>query len=107
MPHVELRDCMGMTYRISTASPAMLQAWLEEWLPRLYPPDLPAAAGDPVVHLWPLDPAFTGNMLDWVADGRVNSWDTIPRDPAKVPAALAQIRARLEAQVKELDSRGR
>lgn len=111
MPHVDLRDPGGMHYRISTTSRETLQAWFDEWLPRLYPAELPPEYGYPNVMIYPL---FTGDSQrapDWVTYAPVlGTWRKIPRDPANVMEVLDQIRDRLEAEAarrEEARSHGR
>jgi hypothetical protein len=98
MPSIELRDAFGTSYRISTTNRDTLQAWFDEWLPVLYPPDGDPRLGDPMImSVYPLDPAGTG--WDWTTDSRyLGDAFTIPRDPAKALEALDRRREWIEAQ---------
>jgi hypothetical protein len=98
MPHVEIRDAFGSSFRISTTSRELLQAWFDEWLPKLYPADADPQLGEPLVmSVYPLDPCGTG--YDWAADARYLADPfTIPRDPAQALAALDRRREWIDMQ---------
>jgi hypothetical protein len=100
MPRVEMRDPFGTMFRIDTGIPGMLQAWFEEWLPKLYPAGMERDFGDPLImSVYPLDPDGTG--YDWPADTRYISQPfNIPRDPARALDALAARRAWIDEQIK-------
>jgi hypothetical protein len=99
VPHIQMRDAVGMNYQITTKSRELLQAWFDEWLPQLYPADLEPEYGDPVImSIYPLPLAPSGNEFDWITDSRkLGQQFTIPRDPAKALDALDRQRRFLEA----------
>jgi hypothetical protein len=98
MPMITMRDAFGTSYVITTTSRELLQAWFDEWLPRLYPAGADPRLGDPqIMSVYPLDP--DGKGFDWPANSRyMGDIFTIPHDPAKVLAALDERRAWIEAQ---------
>ena len=95
-----MQDAFGTMYRITTRSRELLQAWFDEWLPRLYPADAPEQLGDPlIVRVYPA-PVTPGAMeYDWSTDTRwIGQSFTIPRDPALALTALDARRAWIEEQ---------
>jgi hypothetical protein len=97
MPRVTLRDPFGMTFQISTMNDDLLQRWFDEWLPRLFPANMPQELGDPLVEVWPLTHA-DGRSLDWAAKSQHMGPFTIPRNPAKALAVIEERRQWIEAQ---------
>lgn len=100
MPYVMLRDAFGSSFHISTRNRATLQAWFDEWLPVLYPADLPEAYGDPVISQ--VFPLFDREMKnpDWTQDSRyLGDQFRIPRDPALALKALDDHLAGIERQI--------
>lgn len=100
MPHIQMRDAFGTNFQITTKSRDLLQAWFDEWLPQLYPPDAPAGLGDPIImSVYPLALTPGGKEYDWACDNRyLGQSFTIPRDPARSLEALDRQRKWIEAQ---------
>lgn len=94
----------GDIYRITAISEDLLQAWFDEWLPRIYPPGLPHAYGLPTLHVHPIwQPDL---QPDWCQDARLSGIPfQIPRDPAQALAAIAARRAELEEKAAALAAR--
>ena len=90
MPRIELRDPVGMSYRIDTLELHRIRSWLEEWLPRLFEgfPDEPG--NEPLVHIYPL-PCDERGAPDWPFDTRLEYWFKISRDPDQ---AMKELRAK-------------
>jgi hypothetical protein len=109
MPRVLLMDACGMAYRIDTLGEGQLQAWLDEWLPKLWPD------GDqrmvPRVNIQPL---WRGNFgtedPDWLCDTRVMG-DSHPfpaRDGMEGMRVIEELRQGLEAKLARIkEERGR
>ena len=92
-----MRDAFGANFELSSQDPELIQRWFDEWLPKLYPADLPPDFGDPLIQVWPLSP--DGRSLDWAAKSpHIQDLFRIPRDPAKVLAAIEDRRKWIEAQ---------
>lgn len=106
MPHYEMRDAFGMMYRLSTQDRDLAQRWFDEWLPRLYPADMDADYGLPVMSVWPMQ--FDGRQsADWPTDTRyIRELFTIPRDPSLALAAIDQQRAEIDEQIRKAHANG-
>lgn len=101
MPTYTLQDTAGVAYRLTTTDEYLARQWFSEWLPRLYPRDLPEKYGLPVIAVWPL-PAEDSENMDWPADTRwISEPFTIPRDPKLALAAIAERRKWIEDQMRQ------
>lgn len=106
MPYYEMRDAFGTMYRITTQSTELAQAWFDEWLPRLYPPEMPADYGLPVMTVWPMWTA--DNLPDWAAFVPfISESFTIPRDPKMALAAIAERRALIDEKARQAHADGK
>lgn len=105
MPRIEMRDAFGTSYRIDTASDETLQAWFDEWLPRLFPAGLSGDYGEPLIlRVEPLYPGGADSAPDWPTWGpMMNEPFYIRRNPAE---ALPELGRRREWIEQEATKRG-
>jgi hypothetical protein len=94
MPVVSLQDAWGAGIQVATTDRELLRMWLAEWLPRVYPPELPADA-IPTIYLRPLENPPGSGQWDWLTDSRaLSTWLKLPAsDPDGVLEFLDRYRA--------------
>jgi hypothetical protein len=89
---IQLYGPFGDCPSINTRNQAMVSDWLHEWLPALWPADMPADAGKPRAMVQPTW-GHGGDELDWHCDSRIIGTPVeLPRDPAAAVERLAWLR---------------
>jgi hypothetical protein len=101
MPRIELRDPVGMCYRLDTLNPWTVHHWLNEWLPRLFAHFPDEEGYQPLVTVTPLPKGDADGTVDWPFDSRFTGEPfRIRRDPHEAMIDLQARRNKLADLIK-------
>lgn len=103
MPRIAIFDATSVVYRIDTFDLHKVRVWLDEWVPRLKPPQ--NISGYPPLRI-EVQPLFSWNEgrigePDWPADTRYFAWFEVPWEPGAIMDAIESRREFIESDRKE------